>query len=54
MSTKRQNGTENLRFCFAIDDLTTSNSISVKAISALANRRRSVIFLTIRLLCASK
>jgi hypothetical protein len=33
--------------------MTTSNSINVKAFSALANRRHPVIFLTIRFLRAS-
>jgi hypothetical protein len=47
MSAERQKGTGNLRFSFAIDDLTASNSNSVKAVFTLANRRRSVIFTTI-------
>jgi len=38
----------------AIEDLTTGNPINVKAISALANRRRFDIFLTIRSLRASE
>jgi hypothetical protein len=46
MSAERQKGTRNHEF-FAIDDLTTSNSNSVKAVFTLANRRRSVIFTSI-------
>jgi hypothetical protein len=44
MSAQRLKGTENLQFLFCIVDLTASDSINEKAISALANRHRSVIF----------
>jgi hypothetical protein len=54
MSAEWQKETENLSFCFAIDDLTASNSIIAKAVFTLANRRRFDIFITIRFPSASE
>jgi hypothetical protein len=54
MSAEWQKETGNLLFCFAIDDLTTSNSINAKAVFMLANRRRFDIFITIRFPRASE
>jgi hypothetical protein len=47
-------GQEIYDFLFRPDDLTTRVSVDAKAISALANRRGPVIFLTIRSFHASE
>jgi hypothetical protein len=47
MSAEWQKGTGNFRFPLCIGDLTASHSINANAVFALANRRRSVIFITI-------